>query len=107
MMLLAQDCLNLCIVPPKCCQLFLRDFDVFSAMLQTIPLAQFFGQQMQFALRAAGEFCVRAITFAPAAIDVGVADADIKWFLLVVVHFPQKSRIYAWILSVLNSQKQH
>lgn len=28
-------------------------------------------------------------------------------FLLVVVHFPQKSRMYAWIPSVLNIQKQH
>jgi hypothetical protein len=28
-------------------------------------------------------------------------------FLLVVVHFPHKSRMYAWIPSVLNSHKQH
>ena len=28
-------------------------------------------------------------------------------FLLVVVHFPHKSRMYAWIPSVLNIQKQH
>jgi hypothetical protein len=28
-------------------------------------------------------------------------------FLLVVVHFPHKSRMYAWIPSVLNIHKQH
>jgi len=43
----------------------------------------------------------------PMVVNVGIDVADVKGFLLVVVHFPQKSRIYAWILSVLNSQKQH
>jgi hypothetical protein len=39
---------------------------------------------------------------------MGVAEVSLlQIFLLVVVHFPQKSRIYAWIPSVLNSQKQH
>src|ERR1700693_1828771 len=79
MTLLAKDRLNLSIVTPKRCQLFLRHFDVLTARVQTIPLSQFFGQQLEFAFRAPGEFRVRTITFAPAAINVGVAHADIKW----------------------------
>jgi len=95
MTLLAKDRLNLSIVTPKRCQLFLRDFDVLSAIVQAIPFPQFFSQQLEFALRAPGEFRVGTITLPPAAINVGVADADVKWFLLVDGEYRISSRAHA------------
>src|SRR6266487_3866761 len=78
MALLAKDSLNIRIFPPKGCQLFLRDFNIFPPILEPVPFAEFFSQQLQFALRTPGKFRVRTITFAPAAINVGVAHTDIK-----------------------------
>jgi len=60
-----------------------------------------FGMPMQLPVIGRGD------ALDPMVVNVGIDVADVKGFLLVVVHFPQKSRIYAWILSVLNSQKQH
>src|SRR6266487_227537 len=75
----AKDGLHIRIFPPKGCQLFLRDFNVFSPILEPVPFAKFFSQQLQLALRASGKFGVRTITFAPAAINVGEPDTDIEW----------------------------
>src|SRR5260370_33148076 len=93
MTLLAKDRLKLSIVTPKRCQLFLRDFDVLSAIVQAIPFPQFFSQQLEFALRAPGEFRVGTITLPPAAINVGVADADVKW----IVTDLDLGSFYGWI----------
>src|SRR5258707_2180010 len=79
MTLLAKNRFNLSIVTSKRCQLFLRYFDVLSAVVQTVPFPQFFGQQLQFALRTSRKFRVGTITFAPFAVNVGEPDSDIKW----------------------------
>src|SRR6266699_6269875 len=84
MALLAKDCLNFGIFPTKGCQVFLRDFDVLSAIVQTVSFPQFFGQQLEFAFRAPGKFGVRTITVSPAAINVGVAHTHVK---RAVTHF--------------------
>src|SRR5260370_11954766 len=76
MALLAEHRLNPCIVSPKRCELFLRHFDVLTACVQTVPLPQFFGEELEFALRASSEFRVRTVTGAPAAINVGKPHAD-------------------------------
>src|SRR6266700_2213519 len=79
MTLLAQDGFNVSVFAPKRCQLFLRHFNVLSTVVQTIPLSQFFGQQLEFAFRTPSEFRVGTITFAPFAVNVGKPDSDIKW----------------------------
>ncbi len=45
-------------------------------------------------------------TLDPLPSGVGVGNADVEGFLLVVVHFPYESRTYAWKISVLNVHKQ-
>src|SRR5712692_8128467 len=78
MALLTKDGLSIRIFTPKGCQLFLRDFNIFPPILEPVSFAEFFGQQLKFALRTPGKFRVRTITFAPAAINVGESLADIE-----------------------------
>src|SRR6266849_597297 len=93
MTLLAQDRLDVSVFPPKGCQLFLRHFDVLAARVQTVPFAQFFGQQLQFAFRTPSEFRVGTITGAPAAINVGISYAHVE---RVVTHLDPGS-FNGWI----------
>ncbi len=42
MALLTKDGLSIRIFTPKCCQLFLRDFNIFPPLLEPVPFAEFF-----------------------------------------------------------------
>lgn len=83
MALLTQDGLDVSVFPPEGCELFLRDFDVLSAIVETVAFAEFLCELLQFAFRTPSEFIVRTITFSPLPINVGISDAHIKGFLLV------------------------
>ncbi len=95
MALLAKDSLNIRIFTPKRCQLFLRDFNIFPPILEPVPFAEFFSQQLEFAFRTPGKFRVRTIPGAPAAINVGIPHADVERFLLVDGEYRISSRAHA------------
>src|SRR6266571_6081599 len=78
MTLLTEDGLDVSVFASKCCQLFLRDLDMLSAIVETVPFAQFFGQLLQFTFRTPGEFRVGTITFAPAASNIRIPNTHIE-----------------------------
>ncbi len=65
MALLPKDDLDVSVVAPEGCQLFLRDFDMLSAVVKTVPFAQFFRQLLQFAFRTSGELSTGYRKFVP------------------------------------------
>src|SRR6266852_7398992 len=95
MALLTQDGFNIGVLSSECGELFLSHFCLFSARRDMIAFAQFLSQQVQFPLRTPSEFGVWAVTLSPFPVNVGVADAHIKGFLLVVAESPVSNSIPA------------
>ena len=58
--------------------MLLGDFDLFLAILETIVLAQFRGQELEFPLRAARKFVVGRKALPPDTINVDKADTHVK-----------------------------
>jgi len=83
MALLAQNGLDIGILSPEGRQLLLCDLNALFSILEAVPLAQFCGQELQFAFRAPGEFVVGGHALSPFAVNVGKPHTHIKGFLLV------------------------
>src|SRR5712692_3089656 len=81
MALLAKDGLHIRIFTPECCQLFLCDFNVFSPILESVPFAKLFSQQLELTFRTPGKFGVRTITGAPATINVSIPHTHVEWIV--------------------------
>src|SRR6266536_1523537 len=78
MALLTQPHLLRCILAPEVGELLLGNFHLLSAIQESIALAQFFRNDLEFSLRAACELVHGTDTFAPASANPGVANSDIK-----------------------------